>query len=103
VTIRLLAPRARRELREASIWIARDSPAAANAFVTEAMRAATMLARRPLLGRQRPDLLPAPFRFWSMRGFPYLLVYDSAADPPQIVRVVHMARDLGTLLDDSDQ
>jgi hypothetical protein len=32
----------------------------------------------------------------------HLLVYDAAAQPPRILRVLHMARDLGSLLDDID-
>jgi toxin ParE1/3/4 len=72
----------------------------AHALATEAMRAAEMLATQPTLGRRRPDLLPEPYRFWSLRGFPCLLVYDSAATPPQILRLLHMARDLSPLLTD---
>jgi plasmid stabilization system protein ParE len=100
VSVRLFAPRARRELRDASVWIARDSQVTAHALVTEALRAAAMLARQPMLGRRRLDLLPEPYRFWSLRGFPYLLVYNASASPPRILRVLHMARDLRTLLDD---
>jgi toxin ParE1/3/4 len=53
-----------------------------------------------MLGRQRPDLLPEPYRFWSLRGFPYLLVYDAGATPPRILRVLHTARDLPAALAD---
>ncbi|HME21378.1 MAG TPA: type II toxin-antitoxin system RelE/ParE family toxin [Acetobacteraceae bacterium] len=97
---RLFAPRARRELREASLWIARTNPAAARALITEAEHAAGRLADRPLLGRRRPELLPDPYRFWSLRGFPYLLVYNSTSVPPRILRVLHTARDLPPLLAD---
>jgi toxin ParE1/3/4 len=96
------APRALRELQAATEWISRQNPAAAQALVTEAVHAAERLVRQPKIGRHRPDLLPEPYRFWSLRGFPYLLVYDSAAHPPRILRVLHMARDLGSVLDDID-
>lgn len=66
------------------------------------LEAADRIARRPELGRLRPDLLPAPFRFWAVRGFPYLLVYDAGRLPAQVVRVLHMARDLPSLLGDLD-
>jgi toxin ParE1/3/4 len=102
VSLRLFAPRARRELREASVWIARKSPVTARALVTEVVRAAALLAGQPMLGRRRLDLLPEPYRFWSLRGFPYLLVYNSSANSPRILRILHTARDLQTLLGDMD-
>jgi len=57
------------------------------------------LQARPKLGRLRPDLAPARYRFWSVRGFPYLLVYDAETEPPIILRVVHQSRDLPAILD----
>jgi toxin ParE1/3/4 len=96
------APRALRESRVATEWISQQNPTAAQALVTEAVRAAERLVGQPKIGRHRPDLLAEPYRFWSLRGFPYLLVYDSAARPPRILRVLHMARDLGSVLDDFD-
>jgi toxin ParE1/3/4 len=102
VSLRLFATRARRELREASGWIARKSPVTAHALVAEAVRAAALLARQPMLGQPRLDLLPEPYRFWSLRGFPYLLVYNSSVNPPRILRILHTARDLQTLLGDMD-
>ncbi len=45
------------------------------------------------------ELAPARYRFWSLRGFPYLLVYDAEADPPIILRFVHQSRDLPGVLD----
>jgi toxin ParE1/3/4 len=55
--------------------------------------------RDPKLGRVRLDLAPERYRFWSLRGFPYLLVYDAEAEPPIILRFVHQSRDLPALLD----
>lgn len=75
---RLFAPRALRDLRQAALWIAEDNPNAGEALLNAAMQAAERLAERPALGRQRPELLPDPYRFWSLRGFPYLLVYNAA-------------------------
>ena len=103
MSARLFAPRARRELRAASVWIARDNPAAAHALIDEAVRSANRLADHPLLGRRRPELLPEPYRFWSLRGFPYLLVYNATATPPRILRVLHMARDLPAALAEFDR
>ena len=51
-----------------------------------------------LLGRAMVQFAPSRYRFWSVQGFPYLLVYDAEASPPRILRVVHMARDLEVVL-----
>jgi len=102
LSLAVFAPRARRDLREALDWIARDNEAAARALLEAALRGARFVAARPLAGRSRPDLLPPPFRFWSLRGFPYLLVYDASQQPPPILRMLHMARDLPNALDDPD-
>lgn len=99
---RLFAPRALREPRQAAVWIAEDSPDAAEALLNAVLRAAERLAAQPMLGRQRTELLPAPYRFWSLRGFSYLLVYNATAVPPRILRVLHTARDLPALLGDLD-
>jgi toxin ParE1/3/4 len=99
VTSRIFAPRARRELREAAMWVAEDNAAAADALLAAAMVAARRLQARPKLGRVRLDLAPERYRFWSLRGFPYLLVYDAEADPPIILRFVHQSRDMPAVLD----
>jgi toxin ParE1/3/4 len=95
----LFAPRAERELRDTVLWIEKDNPAAADALLAAAIAAAHRLQARPRLGRVRLDLAPARYRFWSVRGFPYLLVYDAEAEPPIILRVVHQSRDLPAVLD----
>jgi toxin ParE1/3/4 len=99
VTSTVFAPRAQRELRAAVAWIADDNPAAADALLAAVMAAARRLQARPNLGRVRLELAPARYRFWSLRGFPYLLVYDAETKPPIILRFVHQSRDLPAVLD----
>ncbi len=41
---------------------------------------------------------PAGFRFWVVKGFDYLLVYNAEHPERIVLRVVHMARDLGPLI-----
>lgn len=96
------APRARRELRQAAEWIAEDNPAAAVALLQAAVGAADMIAGKPALARTMPALAPARFRFWSLRGFPYLLVFDTDRTPPIVARVVHQSRDLPIILANLD-
>ena len=100
MTQRLFAPRAQRELRKAAVWIAEDNPRAAEALLDAALRAGAMIVAKPGLARTRPELAPSRFRFWSLRGFPYLLVLDAEHNPPVIARFVHQARDLPIVLGD---
>jgi len=96
------APQARRELREAAEWIAGDSPDTAEALLRAAVRAADMVAERPALARTMLRFAPDRFRFWSLRGFPYLLVFDTDRTPPIVARVVHHSHDLNVALANLD-
>ncbi|HME73645.1 MAG TPA: type II toxin-antitoxin system RelE/ParE family toxin [Myxococcota bacterium] len=93
-----LAPAAQKDLRAAVAWIARDNETAARALRAAVSVAARRIGERPEIGRLRPELTSSRYRFWSLSGFPYLLVYDVSAVPPRIARVLHMARDLPTAL-----
>jgi len=62
--------------------------------------AAQRIGQHPALGRQVPALADSRYRFLSVSGFPYLLVYRADTLPASIVRFVHMARDLPLLLAD---
>ncbi len=102
MTARLFAPRALLELVEAAVWIAKDQPAAGERLLDAAAHAAEMLQARPKLGRVRPGLAPERYRFWSLRGFPYVMIYVVEGNGLIILRVVHTARDLHAILSESD-
>lgn len=93
-----LAPAAIRDLREATRWIAADNPDAADALVDAVNRAARLLGQHPEMGATRPALAPARFRFLLVRDFPYLMIYEIERETPRVLRVLHTARDLRTLL-----
>ena len=61
-----------------------------------------MVAGKPALARTTLQLAPDRFRFWSLRGFPYLLVFDMDRTPPIVARMVHQSRDLPAVLADLD-
>ncbi len=84
----------------AAATIAEDNPSVAEVFVSVAEESAARVCARPNLARPEPKLATDRFRFWSVRGFPYLLVIDTATDPPRVVRVVHQARELPVALRD---
>jgi len=96
----LFTPRARYELRKAAEWIAEENPDAADNLLSAALEAARRSTQKPAQARVLPRLAPPHFRFWSLRGYPYLLVIDISADPPIVARFVHQARDLPAVLDD---
>ena len=100
MTIARLAPRARREMVTAARWIARDRPTAAIAFRNAVAEAAERIGRHPQIGVTRPLLVRQAFRFLTLANFPYLIIYNSERDPPEIVAIIHGARNLPPLLRD---
>lgn len=94
MTAAAFTPRARRDLSTAADWIKRDNRAAARALRNAVVKAAERIARHPKIGRVRTHLLPEPYRFVSLTGFPYIVVYNCERDPPLIVAVLHTSRDL---------
>ena len=55
----------------------------------------SFLASTPNAGHWRDTLTGEPVRFWPVLS--YLIVYDPAAKPIGIIRVLHASRDLETL------
>jgi toxin ParE1/3/4 len=81
-------------------WIEKDNPAAAGRLRAAVARAAERIARHPELGRLRPDVARTAFRFLTLTGFPYVIVYEASRTPPRILRILHNARDLPEVLRD---
>ncbi len=81
------------------IWtyIAADNPAAADRVEGEIFNACVRLAARPDLGHYRHDLTDKPVRFFAVRGR-YLVVYNPATEPLEVIRILHGARDATTEL-----
>jgi toxin ParE1/3/4 len=65
-----------------------------DAALTRALR----IGARPSIGATRPFLGADRFRFLLLRGFSYRMVYTADTDPPRILRVLHTARDLPTVV-----
>jgi plasmid stabilization system protein ParE len=54
-----------------------------------------LLSKTPLAGFARENLTTLPVRFWVVQPYSnYLIVYDPAAKPVQVIRIIHAARDL---------
>ena len=92
----VLTPAAAEDIRDIDDRLAEDSKGAAER-VSDAIEAAmARLAEHPMLGHVRVDLTSRPYRFWSV--YSYLIVYQPAPAPIQIIRVLHGARDITELL-----
>lgn len=98
----VLTPAARRDLADATDWIAKDNPAAARALRNAVITAASRSGEHPRIGTVRPDLAKERIRFVVLRGFPYILVYAADKMPLRILRLLHGTRDLQAVLRDLD-
>ncbi|MBZ5667998.1 MAG: type II toxin-antitoxin system RelE/ParE family toxin [Acidobacteriia bacterium] len=92
-------PQAAGDLFEIWTFIARDNPDAADRVEEAIFRACDLLSGSPLAGSVRKDLTPLPLRFWVVHPYSkYVIVYDPEKKPLRIIRVLHGARDLSSVL-----
>ncbi len=72
---------------------------AADRVETAIFSACDFLEESPLAGRARKDLTSLPLRFWIVHPYSnYFIVYDPEKKPLQIIRILHGARDLPSIL-----
>jgi plasmid stabilization system protein ParE len=90
-----LSPEAAQDIREIWAYIAAYSIKAARRIRLQIFDACQRIAENPEIGHRREDLTDKPVLFWSMDS--YLVIY-SARKPVEIVRVLHGARDIPSLL-----
>jgi plasmid stabilization system protein ParE len=90
-----LSPEAAADVREIWEYIAQDSIRAARRVRLQILDACRMIAANPHIGHKREDLTPKAVLFWPVGS--YLIVYR-AQPSIEIVRVLHAARDVGSLL-----
>lgn len=92
-------PQALDDLFDIWSYIAQDNTAAADRVEEAIYLSCELLAKSPLAGTLRKDLTSLPVRFWVVPPFPnYLLVYDPEAKPLQIIRILHGARNIPSIL-----
>jgi toxin ParE1/3/4 len=93
----LLSPEAREDLREIRDYLVSQGGSRLAKYVLHEVTAAfRLLASHPEAGHFRRDLTPLPVKFWPV--FSYLVVYDPAARPLAIVRVLHGRQDVEAIL-----
>lgn len=94
----VLSLAAQRDLLTALEWIAKDNPAAARALRDAVAVAAARIGEHTHIGNLRPESTAEKYRFVTLTGFRYVIVYNADRRPPLILRILHGARDLPELL-----
>ncbi len=92
----VLTPLAEQDLNEIWEYVAHDSIEAADRVLRGLERAMRKLAKTPGLGHLREDLADPRHRFLLV--YSYLVVYRPKTKPLEVIRVLHAARDVRTLL-----
>jgi toxin ParE1/3/4 len=93
----VLSPEARDDIREIRDYlVSQGDRRLARYVLQEIIEALRLLASQPGIGHLRQDLTPLPVKFWPV--FSYLIVYDPAARPLAIVRVLHGRQNIAAIL-----
>ncbi len=94
----VLTPQAKADLTQVLDFIRQSNGDAAVRVRAEFHNAMRKLAEMPGMGHLRTDVTGEALRFW--RVYSYLVVYRPETRPLQIIRVLHGARDIMTILED---
>ena len=92
----ILTPRAEQDLSDIWDYIAGDSIEAADRVLAALEKALHKLAKNPGIGHRREELADRRHHFFPVHS--YLIVYRFEAKPLQVLRVLHAARDVQSLL-----
>jgi antitoxin ParD1/3/4/toxin ParE1/3/4 len=93
-----LTPAAVDDLFEIWKFIAEQNLTAADDVEADLLSNCQRVAERPDLGHYRRDLTDKSVRFFTVRDT-YLIVYDPATMPLEVIRVLHGARDVSAELE----
>lgn len=94
----VLGADAQRDLQHIHAYIAYESRPRADRVLNRIIDAIRKLARDPWLGKRRDDLTNLDVCFYSVSN--YYVIYMPGTEPLIIVRVLHMARDVATALEE---
>jgi len=99
VAVIFTRPRTVLDLAEIWSYIAEDSVTNADRFAARIDKAFRLLARRPKIGRARPELYP------DLRSFvvgKYVVFYLPLTNGIDVIRVLHGARDIEIVFQDEE-
>jgi toxin ParE1/3/4 len=93
-----LSPQSKRDLMEIGLYIARQSGSRKRAdnFVDSIYQTCDMLATNPQMGQLRPEFASGQYRSFSVGN--YVIYYSGIPDGIRVARILHGARDHGSLL-----
>ena len=92
----ILTPWAEKDLSDIWDFIASDNVEAAERVLVAIERAIHKLSKSPRLGHWREELADKRHRFLLV--YSYLIVYRPETKPLQVIRVLHAARDVQSIL-----
>jgi plasmid stabilization system protein ParE len=93
----LLTDEAQADLAEINDYLKREAGVhVAKSTLTKIKEAFLFLSRTPGAGHVREDLTSDPVRFWSV--YSYLIVYDPAKRPIEILHIIHGNREIAAVL-----
>lgn len=101
----IITPRASLDLDEQFAYIAQDNINAALRFFDSARQTFSQLARTPGIGSPYNVTNPrlVDLRKWAVSGFEkHLIFYLSQDDSIVVVRILHAARDIPTILQEEE-
>jgi len=94
----IVSPEALQDIGDIRSYIAMDNPEAADRVLQAFEASAALLATQPELGPCKPRL--RGLRLWVVTQFPsYLMFYREQEGQVEIVRVLHGARDMKSILE----
>lgn len=94
----ILSLEAFQDMQDIHGYIAMDDPDAADRVVSAFEKQVTLLGNQPELGQLKPKL--RGLRLWPVTDFPnYLIFYRQREGRIEIVRILHGARDLPSILE----
>ncbi len=92
----VLTPRAAQDLEDIWEYIASDSVKAADRVLDTIEKTILRIAANPAMGHIREDLADRRHRFFPV--YSYLIVYRVSTKPLAVIRVLHAARDVQSIL-----
>jgi plasmid stabilization system protein ParE len=96
VRIPRLTDEANRDLEGIWVYIATDNFDAADRVYDKIQADIQKLSIHPGMGHSRADSPSREYRFWSV--YSYLIVYRYDDSELAVIRVIHGARDIGSIL-----
>ena len=95
-----ITPLAERDLESIADYVAQDNPSRAVTFIAELREQCRRIAANPQGYRKRPELGD---ELRSCAYGNYVLFFGTTSEEVTIIRVLHGARDLATILGDNEE